>query len=266
MVNANIRSDLIRAATNLLAAPLIWICSSLGFFIDGARSPSGFSDLTANLLVPQTTAFSIWLPIFIGIMTYSVIQSMPSNLTRDLFRQTGWWVAGGLWGIIAWGLVTAFVPDSRVEEVATLVFIPAMCALVVATVRLSRRRQALNAMEKAFVLTPISLIAGWCSIAVFIGLNGLIWSHAEGWGWSNIGTALSVLGLALWWIIYVLRQGAINKAYAFPCIWGLSFLALRHFGQGGFVWIGAAALVGIVAIILACVVKTDVKSSTIAKH
>jgi hypothetical protein len=256
-IKKNSHPDFARQILNLLAAPLIWICSSLGFFMGSARSPSDFSDLSENSLVPYTLAFSIWLPIFVGILIYAVVQMMGTNKTREVFRTTGWWVAAGLWGIVLWGLVTSFAPTSVVELLATLIFIPSMIALVIAMVRLTRRNKALDTMEKIFVLTPISLIAGWCSIAVFVGLNGLIWSYVETLGWSATGTALSVLGLALWWIIFVLRQGAANMIYAFPVVWGLGFLALRHFGSGGSIWIFSVALIGIVAVILAATVRTD---------
>ena len=111
-------------------------------------------------------------------------------------------------------------------------------------------------LEKWCVLTPVSLIAGWCSIAFFVGLNGLVWKFAGPLGWNITGTSLSVLGIALWWAIYILRQGALNKIYAFPIIWGLGFLVLRHSSQGGDPYIGAAAFIGIVAVILAAVLRT----------
>lgn len=261
-VNTPSPNDLLRQAANLLAAPLIWVCSSLGFFVDGARNPSAFSDLTENLLVPQPFAFSIWFPIFIGIMVYGVLQALRANRTRRVFRETGWWIAAGLWGIVGWGLITAFMPDAYVELFASLIFIPSMCALVVAMVKLSRLSQSLDRLEKIFVLAPISLIAGWCSIAVFVGLGGLAWSYAEVWGWSAVGTAVSVLSLTLWWVIYVLRQGAANKIYAFPIIWGLGFLALRHFGDNGSTWIGGLAVAGVIAVIVACTVKISEHSQS----
>jgi len=236
--------DLARQAAILIAAPLIWICSSLGLFIDSARSPSDFSDLTKNLLVPQTFAFSIWLPIFLGILAYACLQALRVNQTRAIFRETGWWVAAGLWGIVAWGLVTAFAPDAIVEALASLIFIPTMIALVIAMIRFARRKEALDKLEHWLILAPISLIAGWCSIAVFVGLNGFIWSLVEPLGWSMLGTALSVLGLALWWAVYILRHGARNPIYAFPILWGLGFLALRHIGSDGetSLWIGGSAI------------------------
>lgn len=247
--------DIFRQLAILLATPLIWIFSSLGVFLDSARSPSGFSDMTENVLVPQTFAFSIWFPIFIGIMAFGIIQAFPSNRTRDVYRQSGWWIAAGLWGVSTWGLVTAFVPDAAVELLATLVFIPTMICLVIGMIKLWRRRDRLSALEKWWVLSPVSLIAGWCSIAVFVGLNGLVWKFAEPLGWNITASALSVLGLALWWAIYVLRHGAMNKIYAFPIVWGLGFLALRHLGGGTETYIGIVAIIGIVAVILASILR-----------
>jgi len=244
-------SDWFRQIAVLVAAPLIWIASSLGIFLDSARSPSEFSGLSENLLVPQTFAFSIWFPIFLGILAYGVIQALRVNQRRALFRETGWWIAAGLWGIVAWGLATAYLPDSIVELAASLIFIPTMLALVIAMVKLYSRKESLDRLEKWFVLVPISLISGWCSIAVFVGLNGLIWSLVEPLGWSAIGTALSVLSLSLGWVLTILIRGVKNPVYAFPVIWGLGFLVLRHLSDDGEVSIAIAAILGISAILVA---------------
>lgn len=201
--------------------------------------------------MPQTTAFSIWFPIFIGIMAYGVIQILPKNRPREVYRQSGWWVAAGLWGVAAWGLITAFVPDIWVELFASLIFVPAMICLIMGMIKLWRGRAALSTVEKWLVLTPVSLIAGWCSIAVFVGLNGLIWKFVQPLGWNIVATALSVLGLALWWGIYILRHGAMNKIYAVPILWGLGFLALRHISENGEMKLAIAAFIGILAIGLA---------------
>jgi len=253
--------DLLRQLLIVIASPLIWVFSSLGIFLESARSPSDFSDLTDNILVPQTTAFSIWGPIFLGIFAYAIIQAFRANRTRAVYRESGWWMAAGLCGVATWGLVTAYAPDKIVELLASLIFIPTMICLVIAMTKMWRRKAELNRLEYWLVLTPVSLIAGWCSIAVFVGLNGLVWKTVEPLGWSITGSALSVLGLALWFAIYVLRQKALNKIYAFPVIWGLGFLALRHFGQDGNSLIGTAAVIGVIAVALAGFIPLKTKVS-----
>ena len=247
--------DLFRQIIILIATPLIWLFSSLGIFLSSARSPSKFSDLSENWLVPETIAFSIWGPIFLGIFAYGIIQMFPKNSARPVYRHSGWWIAAGLWGVAAWGLITAFLPDDLVEVMASLIFIPTVIALVIGMIKLWRGRNALSRLEKWLVLTPISLIAGWCSIAFFVGLNGVIWKFVEPLGWNIRATAMSVLGLGLWWAIYILRQGALNKVYAIPIIWGLGFLTLRHLDQSGDAFIATTALFGILAIFLAASIR-----------
>ena len=243
--------DIWRQGFVLFATPLIWIFSSLGVFLEGARSPREFSDLSVNWLVPETFAFSIWGPIFLGIMAYGVVQALPRNRSRLIHRDSGWWIAAGLWGVAAWGLITAYVPDNSVEVLASLIFLPTMTALVMGMIKLWQGRNVLTPLETWLVLAPVSVIAGWCSLAIFVGLNGVVWKYVEALGCNMTTTALSVLGPALWWAIFVLRHGALNKIYAFPIIWGLGFLAVRHLRQDGNIYIGAAAIIGIAAIILA---------------
>jgi len=180
-----------------------------------------------------------------------------ANRTRAVFRETGWWIAAGLWGIVGWGLATSFLPDANVELAASLIFIPTMIALVIGMVKMTRRKESLDAIEIWLALVPISLIAGWCSIAVFVGLNGLIWKWVEPLGWSQIGTAISVLSLALGWAIIVLRRGAVNRIYAFPIIWGLGILALRHFSINGETTIAISAIFGIIAVATASVIRAN---------
>ena len=226
-------SDLWRQLAIIVAAPLIWLASSLWLFIGSARSQSEFSALSLNLLVPQTFAFAIWFPIFVGIIAFGCLQSLRVNRTRNVFRRSGWWIAAGLWGIVAWGLITAFAPDWSVETLASMIFLPTMIALVIGMTRLHQNRHKLDSIERVLILWPISLIAGWCSLAFFVGLNGLVWSYVEPLGWNSVWTALAVLSLALAWIIAVVKIWGSNSAYLFPAIWGLFFLTLRHLADDG---------------------------------
>jgi len=249
-VNPTLQSahDLWRQLAILLAAPLIWLASSLWLFLDFARNQSEFSDLSLNLLVPQTFAFAIWFPIFLGIIAYGCLQALRVNRSRDVFRQSGWWIAAGLWGIIAWGLTTAFAPDSSVEMLASLIFLPTMVALVIGMTKIHQTRHNLDALERALILWPISLIAGWCSLAFFVGLNGVVWSYVEPLGWDSVWTALGILILALIWTGNILIRGAINPVFGLPVIWGLAFLVLRHMSTGGTREIAYIALIGITVI------------------
>ena len=102
--------DYLRQAANFVLAPAIWAVSSIGFFVDDARTASEFSDLSDNLLVPMGPAFSIWFPIFVGCIAYGLVQALPHNRTASVFQATGWWTALGFLFICAWSLITAYAP------------------------------------------------------------------------------------------------------------------------------------------------------------
>lgn len=246
-------ADHFRRWANLLLAPAMWILSSLWLFEPSARSAQGFSNLSENPLVPWGPAFSIWFPIFIGVIAYGIIQWLRSNAGRDIFRQTGWFTAGGFALICGWALITSYFPADLVEWSASLIFVPAMVLLVWAMVKFTKSRQHLDGVEQWLVLAPVSLIAGWCSIAVFIGWNPLV---ARVTGLEPVTASYVTLGLALIWILLVLRSGGLNRLYAFPPIWGLGFLAYRHFAlDGGVSGLGAMAVVGMVALIIAATLR-----------
>lgn len=244
--------DYLRQSLNLIFAPIMWLSSSLGFFVAGARDPSGLSELTYNPLVPLGPAFSIWFPIFVGCAAYAVVQALPRNRGRSVYRAIGWWTAIGFILINLWGVATSLLDDRIVEIAGTLIFLPAMLALVIAMVKVSRRREALSRVEKWIVLTPIALIAGWCSLAVFVGTNAVAWNMVEPLGWSLVGTSISVLAIGLGWVVCVLQRGAQSRLYAFPIVWGLAFLAAKRLlVEGTEPAIGWVAILGILIVILA---------------
>lgn len=242
-------NDRLRQTANLILAPLIWITSSLGFFVPDARSPGEFSDMSDNLLVPASFAFSIWFPIFVGCIAYGVYQAFPRNREIGLFRRTGWWTALGFTLICVWSLITAFAPTSMVQWGTALVFVPALLAFAVATVRLSRHH-GLTKGRRWLVLAPISLITGWCSLAVFLNWTPIAYDTFAD-GNANIVSSLLILSASLGTVVLIHELARGNRIYLIPPIWGLAFLALRHSGDGsGFTTIGWAALIGIALLLV----------------
>jgi len=178
------------------------------------------------LLVPFGAAFSIWLPIFVGCIAYGIIQALKTNRTRDVFRATGWWTASGFFLICVWSLIAAYAPDSAAQWGTALVFIPAMLCLVKAMLVATELRTSLDKMEQICVWLPLSLIAGWTSIAVFLNWTPLVMEMA-----SNVPilySNIAMLIFALTWAVVIIRRSGGNRAYAFPIIWGLGFLFLKQ--------------------------------------
>lgn len=251
-------SDYARQSANFVLAPAMWILSSLGFVMDGVRTASDFSDMSDNLLVPSGPAFSIWFPIFILCLAYGVLQALPRNRTRSIFRETGWWSAAGFAFICGWALITAFAPANAVQVGSALIFIPAVATLIIATLKFTARVSDLSKLERLMSWLPISLIAGWCSLAIFLNWTPIAYDVFAG-GSANLTSSLLILAAALGLIVWVCRKANRNKAYVFPAIWGLAWLAGRHLGGPEVPMIGGAALIGAFLLIVTALWKPSLR-------
>ncbi|MGB3455710.1 MAG: hypothetical protein WBG08_04945 [Litorimonas sp.] len=254
-------SDYLRQSLNLVLAPLMWVLSSLWLIDGGARSASDFSDMSENLLVPLGPAFSIWFPIFVGVIAYGVLQALPRNRTRTVFREVGWWTALGFAGVCGWGLITAYAPDNAVQWASALIFVPSVAALIVATVKFTARVNAVTAAERLMSWWPISLIAGWCSLAVFLNWTPIAYDLFADRA-ANVTSSLLILAAALGLIVWVCRRSYCNKVYVLPAVWGLAWLAVRHLlGEVESPAIGWAAIAGIFVLIGSALAKPRVPIS-----
>lgn len=251
-------SDYLRQSTNLVLAPAMWILSSIGFVMDGARTASDFSDLSDNLLVPSGPAFSIWLPIFVLCIAYGVLQALPRNRTRPVFRGTGWWSAAGFAFICGWALITAFAPVTMVQWGTALIFIPAVAALIVAMIKFTVKISDLSPTERLMSWFPISLIAGWCSLAIFLNWTPIAYDVFAG-GTANLTSSLLILSAALGLIVWACCKANCNKVYVFPGVWGLAWLAGRHLGGPEVPLIGWAAVIGALLLVVTVLWKPRVR-------
>ena len=241
-------NDIARQWVNLITAPAMWILSTLPQVTGWGRSAKEFSDLNDSLLVPYGIAFSIWLPIFIGCIGYAVLQAMKANRSRDIFRKTGWWTAGGFASVCLWALVSGWAPAGLTLWGTALIFIPAVLCLVKAMLILTRNKTSLDKTERLWVWVPISLIAGWTSIAMFLNWTPIA-MKAAGTSVPVVTPNLIMLTLALTWAVFIIRKSAGNLVYAFPIAWGLAWLAFEAINSTATPEIiGFAAVIGFVII------------------
>jgi hypothetical protein len=250
-------SDYLRQSANLVLAPAMWVLSSIGFIMDGVRTASDFSDMSDNLLVPAGPAFSIWFPIFVLCIAYGILQALPRNRTRDVFRATGWWSAAGFAFVCGWALIAAFAPSATVQWGTALIFIPAVAALIIAMFKITARKSDLSPAETIMSWLPISLIAGWCSLAIFLNWTPIAYDVFAN-GEANLTSSLLILAAALGLIVWACRTAGSNRAYVFPGVWGLAWLAGRHLGAPELPIIGGAAILGILLLMMTALIKPRV--------
>jgi hypothetical protein len=247
--------DIIRQWLNLLAAPMMWILSTLPQVTNWGRSAKEFSDINDSLLVPYGVAFSIWLPIFVGCIGYAILQGVKANRSRAIFRKTGWWTAGGFISVCLWALISGWGSPSVMLWGTALAFLPTVYCFVKAMLILTRNKTALDRTERLWVWAPISLIAGWTSLAIFLNWTP-IFLGSFGTSVPDIVPNIIMLGAALIWAVFIVRKSSGNPVYVFPIIWGLAWLAFKALAAGQTPEIiGGAALLGLVIIATATVMN-----------
>ena len=247
--------DVLRQTLVVLGAVGAPLTSYIAALTGTGRTISEQSELSDTLLVPAGTAFAIWGPIFLGLVAYAVIQGLPRNRARAAYRRTGWWAAASLWLICAWSFAAAFPPVALSRWLTALIFVPAMLAACFAAWRFAEERAALSVWERALSAGSVSLLAGWCSLAVFLNWAQLGVVGPLGFGLSETVVCLLTLALALAWIAFALHRARGSLAYVFPPLWGLGFLALaRLSGDEPSAVIAYAALGGIGVLVVSTLI------------
>lgn len=200
---------IVSAAAFAVAVPLIQ-------FAIGA-TPTGETDLVRDgetTLEAAGYAFSIWSVIYAGLIAYAIYQALPSTKETPGLRALGWpsviaMVGCGLWLIAALYDV----------KLATMVIIIGAAAAL--CIPLARRYPVQHWIEFWLVAAPLSMLAGWLTVASAINTLTVL----TGWGvidadsapvWAAAGVGAVVLvGVAI-------AAVSTNWIYPLPIAWGLA--------------------------------------------
>lgn len=249
MTNASDSSrDTLRQVLFALFAVLNPLASNLPQLTGTGRTIGDQSDSIETWLVPWPPAFAIWGPIFLGLLGYAVIQFLPRNRTRAVYREASWYVLGAMALSGVWAIIASYAPVEMSRWLTALVFVVLVVLACQGMVALSRRYGDLSNVERWLVYGSASLFAGWGSIAVFINWEQVFIGVLDtGLDQRIIGIVLVVLCLA--WVGWNLFRSGGSLVYAFPVVWGLAFLAYGRFVVGPIVpVIGGAALVALAVV------------------
>lgn len=165
-------------------------------------------------------AFSIWSLIYGWLLAYAVYQALPSTEDTPGLRLLGWPSAIAMAGCGAWLIAAAI--DAKW---ATVVII-AGSALVLC-VPLVKRYPVQNAKDFWLFAAPVSMLAGWLTVASAINFLTVLTSYgviqpamADAWAASGIVTVMAVgIGIA---------TASRNWIYPLPIAWGLIAVAVAE--------------------------------------
>lgn len=210
----------------------------IGGAVAGASGDYGSSSTTPNPLIPADGAFTIWLPIYAGCLTYAGYQSLPSQAGRTVHRQVGLPLAS----TVALSGTWVWLRDPPWLQ------LPAIAATlgVALTAHQRASRHSNSTADRWLVAAPTGLLAGWLSLASVVAAIEV--GIASGWPAPPAAGPLTLAGIAA---IAAVGVGARRTTpppatYSAAVAWGLAGIAVsarRHDGPRALTAaLGAAAV------------------------
>ncbi|CAN5259510.1 hypothetical protein BH10PSE2_BH10PSE2_02440 [soil metagenome] len=195
-------------------------------------------------------AFSIWGVIYLGLAAYAIRQALPQTGESETLSAFGWPSALALIGIGLW--IAAAAMDAELATIV-IIFVSLLALLIPLLVNaMAIRRLGLADRDRWLTVWPLSLLAGWLSIAAPLNLltvvtgNGQLPTALSPTVWAILAMAgVVALALIVTWRIRVL-------AFALPVVWGLIGAFAAELSRNGTV--AFAALILAVGLLVAAVV------------
>lgn len=208
---------------------------------------SDMSDEYNNLFTPAGYAFAIWGIIFIAILIFAIYQIYHTWIRRkplDFIGQTGLWfvlanVGNGLW-VLVW-----LYDYTWLSVVVMLVILFSLIKIVVNT---NMEIARVPAKTIVFAWWPISIYAGWISVATIANIAAYL---------SKLGWDGGFLSATNWAIVMIVIATLLNliliytrgmREFAVVGVWSLIAIYMRH--QNSYESIATTALIGAVLILV----------------
>ncbi|MGL5866533.1 MAG: tryptophan-rich sensory protein [Dermatophilaceae bacterium] len=211
------------------------------------ESSGGALAADATLLAPAGPAFSIWTPIYLGLLAYTVWQWLPAQATDRRHRAIGWPVAASMVLNATWLLVTQ--QGWIWASVAVMGALAA--ALGILVLRLEKHR-SFGPAETLVVDGTFGVYLGWVAVAACANVTAAFVDSGialEGAAAEVVAALVVAVAAALGWQ-FAVRLGA-RWAVAGAMAWGLVWIAVgRLADEPRSAVVGAVALVAAAAVLL----------------
>lgn len=193
-------------------------------------------------------AFSIWGPIYFGMVAYAIYQLTLAPETPTL-RAVAWPSVVAISGCGAWILASAF----NQQWLSVAIIVVSAATLIWGLLRARAAAPAPAFRDKLLIVWPLSLLAGWLTIASAINIltvltaQGIIGPDLT-WAVIGIAVVMTVGGFVGW------RLG--SPVYLAPIAWGLiAVYVAEQADKPVAAWLAAGAALVLVAEALAMLRK-----------
>lgn len=244
-------NDQLRRLT-VVAAEIFCVVGTLfGIGVLGTRveeSSGGALAATATLVAPAGPAFSIWTPIYLGLLGYAVWQLLPAIAVRERVRSAGWLAAASMVLNALWLLVT----QQGWIWVSVVVIVALALTLGVLVLRLTREAPA-STWERVLLDGTFGLYLGWVAVATCANVTAALVDSGVDLGaiGNQVAAVLVVAVAAALGVLLAARLGG-RWAVAAAMAWGLAWIAVGRLGnEPHSVATGIAAVVAAVVVLAA---------------
>ncbi|MFA5830189.1 MAG: hypothetical protein WC843_06935 [Candidatus Gracilibacteria bacterium] len=255
-------NDIARQSANIVFAVSQIFTGYFLTYLNIGRSLQSQTEIAKTPVIPAGYAFSIWGFIFLFCLFYAFYQASPSKRENELLRKIGWFTTGAFLFNTAWVLVAQLVTFNW--PTVLIIILILICSLG-ALFRLTDYKKTLTSVEKWVVALPVSVLAGWVSVATFANISSVL----KQLQFNNFGLSETAFALLLLFVTGAFAKFAIyrsngNALYGLAIIWALVAIIVAN-TNNDVVMVTAGAM--ILAIVLTVIfIKKQKKESFIEKY
>ena len=211
----------------VVAAEVFCVVGTLfGVGVLGTRveeSSGGALAATATLVAPAGPAFSVWTPIYVGLLAFTVWQALPANAAHPRSRAVGWLAAASMALNAAWLLVT------QQGWIWVSVGVIAVLAGVLGTLvqRLTAVPPVGGLLERAVLDWTFGAYLGWVAVATCANVTAALVDSGVDLGstGNQVAAVVVVAVAAVLGVVFARRLGG-RLAVALAMAWGLAWIAV----------------------------------------
>jgi tryptophan-rich sensory protein len=188
-----------------------------------------------TLITPASYAFSIWGIIYLSLVAYAIVQLLPSERNKQVYKRL-------VWPLIATSLlsITWLISFSYEQMLLSVVIISGM--LVTAIVLFGLAKEAVFRQQaSAWITIPFGLYVGWLSVATIT--NIAVWLKDTGWQGGSLGEPFWTVCMIVVALLLALLISLRFKDSTFPLVIAWATFAIFSARQGENQLVANAALI-----------------------
>lgn len=262
MAKKVVHRDNLRIVLNIVFAISQILGGYFFTFFNVGVSVASQSSQAQTPVIPAGYAFSIWGLIFASALVYAVYQALPQNRENALLRKIGFFTAFAFLGNTIWELVAQLVTFGW-PTVVFIVLILAFSLFALFSLTSFMRKKKLSTKEIICVYLPVSVLAGWVSVATFANISSVMYQlDYYPLGLSLTALSIIILLFAAIFAGFVIVKSNANYLYTLAVVWALVAIVVANTTRASNVWVATVAGMLIVVVLGVQLIVKSVEKNT----